>query len=376
MMKKAKLYEYWLRNPHNRLRKNMIILVGKENLLIDQDTLDVLESECLIIKQEEVICCAYCGGLLDYLEDQFYCSQCEETKSKDELEMVEYYILNQMKLIENSFDEKKMKKVSNNPELAGGLKITMNTNEIVDDDFLAILVSEIVDCNENVHMVQNVKKWVLGFGQQYIYIEIVGPQKVVLYGKESYLFRKIMMDLAYTLDVEDLKRDFYIKYLPDFNREKLTEDLHQYIPNIDRLVPINREDVLDNLLIAFYFLGVRSNLPDVTFYAFNALRGLESIIKLIAYNYDIKYTDKLEMFCTKRGRVDATPETKKKLGSSVKISIYKKMYQVYKKDRNGYLHWDKFMSELDSTNILRTHESARTIITKILDLINDACNNL
>lgn len=375
MMKKEKLQEYCYKNPYAQLYENMIVSIDNENLLVDLEVLKEFELEFLLIKHEK-ICCNSCDSKVEYIDGFYYCSECDETNCVDDVTIKSFYTVNKNYILEKSYNNKMMKNVHRNPELAGGLRISMESAEPIDDSFIDIFLDEIKENNDKIHILADEQGWTLGFGQQYINIQKVDDCKLSLHGKESYLFNVIKIELAFILDAISLKQFFYVKYLPDFNKEQLIDELHDYIPNINRFVPDTRKDALENLLIAVYFLGVKSNLPDVTFYVFNAMRALESVIKLIAYKYDIKYGDKFTMFTVVSNRVDVTQETREKLGSPVKISKYKSMYELYRKDRNGYLHWDKFIGKIDNTNILRSSEDAKKIITKTLNLINEACNTL
>ncbi|SFN51679.1 type II toxin-antitoxin system RnlA family toxin [Proteiniclasticum ruminis] len=346
-------------------RDGSILLVTNEDVeqLMSLSMLEVLERYY----------CSECAEEVYPHESIYFCECCETYICREGIEKIVTYKVKKSVISKKEFDNKKFEKSLTNPDIAGGVLTVLKLNNKPGQNDVVDAIQMIFEGIDDLHIINDSNCVALGYGEQIINIKSDG-NLIEIRGKNSYLYSLAIREIAYLFDCESTKKKLMLSYLPGYDSSKLETELYEYIPKLDRLVEKQRLGIRNNLHTAIYMLKCNIDLPDRTFLIFNALRGLESIIKLIAAKYEINYIDKLTMFNVDNGHVKLSKECEEKLGSSVKTGLYKRMYTAYRKERNVYFHWDKLLTNpIDGTKVIKDDLKAPKIITKILELINEAC---
>ena len=192
-----------------------------------------------------------------------------------------------------------------------------------------------------------------------------GEHKLLLQGKNSYLFQVITSTIIELYDDSQVEEILEKAYCINIERDEIS---NLYNPISDSLPPSYPEGIKRLIKQSLINLLYYAESEDYTMYVFPILRALEGHIKYLLRSVGIN--SKRSFSCFARDPNDKTKYIiSQNLTDKSKNTSIENCYNYYKAHRDTLFHFGDLFGEADNTRIIESKEDADTFIKKSIDLI-------
>lgn len=249
--------------------------------------------------------------------------------------------------------------------------VDFSTKSISEEDF-KFLKEYLVDCKIDEEFVNKINGEKTKYTSKYkdsITITRYNNGNTQFQGKPLYVFSEIRNFLIDILEIKEIIDFENQVYKVDINVNDIQEELSAILPNSYTYICPTTKKMLSSALT---LKKIDIELEDYTAFAFPALRGIESYLKIIFKEKEVAFEGNgFNHFDKNNGQYSLKNEYKTQVNCIKTVDCIEKCYNYYNKNRHPLFH----ASNISTTSkVLTKKNDAIKIVDTVFKLIEETYN--